>query len=421
MGEKGFKKMDRKVRKVIKKLIQYGNKELLQFEEELLQNKFNQSKLAQAVILLHFQQLNFDGVIEEDDKHEVDIHFLEPAKIFNALDTIIANIANFKDVVLFLEWYLKRFVSFYMAKSLKRYEAMGNALVYKINSYLGVSPSEKKVIYNIMLKSNMQEKSYAFYKTISEKMSILYQSGILYTQQYDLLFQLGMSKDFIKLVKKYQVSSLLNNVNENTIKIKNDSKANNANEDTPKKENDSKANNANEGPTSLENTQSVSKPSLSHRNIKGKLDKYLNLSTLQNKMLIEGDTFKKVDLLLKQLYPESITISIEKKIIANNEAMKQEAYRQITQELLPDGEDVQLFAKAKEFLRDTTRDAMFSPYLNLVQKIVSDIDTYLLSYLVLSIEERKLWKDDYIGLICLSLEDLKLHLDFLPFDGSFLR
>ena len=104
-----------------------------------------------------------------------------------------------------------------------------------------------------------------------------------------------------------------------------------------------------------------------------------------------------------------------KRIVANNEIMKQEMYIHVVQELLPNEEDARLFKKAKVFLHDTTREAMFLPYLKLVEKIVNDIDAYLLSYLELCIDDKKNLKEDYICLIGLGLEELRLHVDFLPF------
>ena len=42
--------------------------------------------LAQAVIMLHFGQINKNGNVLKDDKHEVDLLFLDASKIFEALE-----------------------------------------------------------------------------------------------------------------------------------------------------------------------------------------------------------------------------------------------------------------------------------------------------------------------------------------------
>ena len=275
--------MDRKIQKVIEKLIQYGNKELSQFEEELLQNNFNQSKLAQAVILLHFQQLSFEGIVEEDNKHEVDILFLEPAKIFNALDNIVT---NFKDFVLFLEWYLERFVAFYTTKTLEQYVVMGKILTYRINTYLGISEGRKKAIENQIRKGSKQEDSYASYKAIAKKMHCLYHAGILYTQQYDVLFELGMPQELVDSIKAYHVSTLMQVAEASLIKKREKKKTKNPSDALARSK-------------SIEEQIIVQEASVSHRTIKEKLDKYVHLSTLQNKSILTGDALYEVESLLR--------------------------------------------------------------------------------------------------------------------------
>ena len=175
--------MDIKTQKVIDKLVLEGDCLLTCFEDKYLQNSFDQSLLAQAVILLHFGQVNKNGKVMEDDKHEVDLLFLDASKIFEALEK---GAFSLTDKVQFLEWYLERWVVFYREKDINRYLEMGNSLVNKINCYLSVSKFYSKQI---------RKKIEHFEK---RKKRILGVKKLVYTQQYDLLSFLGMSFSFLQ-------------------------------------------------------------------------------------------------------------------------------------------------------------------------------------------------------------------------------
>lgn len=387
--------MNRSVQKVIDKLIKYGKSNLRCFEEGWFENPFNQNVLVTSIILLYFEQVDF-GVDILEDKSNVDIVFLDPQKIFNAVEKIHTNI---KEQVSFLEWYLKGVTAFYTTKSLEHYKQMGCTLSNKIDYFFTTTESIKMAHYKRIKKSDKPETSYASYKTICEKIEKLYQGGILYTQQYHLLSQLGMSEELVKKIKTYQVSFLLNSFNKPEI-IKKENHKNNKISATS---------------TVAENIFVKQNSSPSHRSLKDKLNQYLDLSNLQNKMVIEGEIFYKVDELLRKIYSEEKVSYVEKRILVNNAKMKQEMYATAMKELLPNEDDYQLFQEVKESLhKELKNDPFFSPYSKLTQNIVTEIDNYLYDYIELNHTDKELLKEDYINLIVLCLGELKPHIDFLP-------
>lgn len=408
--------MNRKVQKVIEKLIKYGNSELSRFEDFFLEGKWEMNILAKAIILLYFKQVDLNGN-KEKDKFGVNILFLDSAKIFDALYEIYTNIG---EKVAFLEWYMERFVAFYKENSFQDYENMGCLLLEECNTYLNVPTSKKRAMFEKERNSEIKEQSYYFYKESCVTMQKLKEKNILYTQQYDSFAQLGMKEEFIREIRNYQLFYLLNNAKVSTKKKKERLSAPTL-KDKKKSVGEPNIPHSNQ----IEEDKSVVfENSISHRNLKDELEQYINHSTLENKRIIEGDTLSKVDSLLRQLYPEAKVFIIEKRIQANNEKMKREMYAKAMQEIMPNEQDIQLFLKAKDSLSCELKfDSFYGGYLQVVRRIVCEVEAYIIEYISLSEEEKMDLCLYYVSIVIELLEELRIHIDFLPFseDGPLLN
>jgi len=380
--------MDIKTQKVIDKLVLEGDCLLTCFEDKYLQNSFDQSLLAQAVILLHFGQVNKNGKVMEDDKHEVDLLFLDASKIFEALEK---GAFSLTEKVQFLEWYLERWVVFYREKDINRYLEMGNSLVNKINCYLSVSKFQSKQIRKEIDHFEKEKKAYSSCQEISNKMFSFREKGILYTQQYDLLSFLGMSFSLLQNLKTYHISKFTKSFVA-SVSVKEENK------------------------NPILSSQKIEESAVvSHHSLKKELSFYFDSATLKNKFIIEGDLFFKVESLLHQLYSKSKVSFLVRIICANNEQMKQEQYRKARQDLLGE-ENERLVDILETFLHSSdARDSFYLPCTRLGEKTLQEVNAYLKSYVSLSKKEQLVLYKEYRDLLALVLDELRPYLEYFPF------
>lgn len=381
--------MERKVEKIINKLIKEGDQNLITFKEKLKED-FDAPLLVQAIILMHFKLVDVD--YQRSKNEDTGILFLDPAKVFYSLDLIVANI---RDKMAFVEWYLDKFISFYTTNSLEVYVNVGTKLRNKVNTYLGVSifNSQKKQLEELKNDKKIQS-TYNSYLNSAKKMEKMHSNGILYTQQYFCLSLLGMNATLIEQFKNMHRILLLNSY-----------------EDSKEKKPDSSVilKDKNIG-------AEVSIPSVSHRSIKEQLSQYFDFDTLKNKVLIENDIFVMVDEKLRSIYPISKVLHLEKIMLSNNKEMHQEYYCSAKNELLTEEELVK-FSSIEAFLNSShTKDPFFAAYFILCEKVVKEVNGYIYSYMALSLEKKIALKKEYIDLIQLSLENINLHMEYLPYE-----
>lgn len=280
--------------------------------------------------------------------------------------------------VLYMEWYLNGFVSFYENNSFQDFLKCWILIETRILKYSFAAKQFVNINFTGLERVDNfdKEEIYTRLLKLSKSMKEDKEKGIPYLRQFDKIANFGINKDYL--------IRLLNRVNYEI--------------DIPQEEKPVVKTLPQE-----EKEFVFKKNGVSTTEIKHKIEQYFDLSTLENKQIIEGELLEEIVSLVTLL---GMDLPIRKIILENNEQIRAQEYDVIFSKLLAP-EDTSLYNKLTDFLNDPLN----IKYKEMFNKDLAEITTLVQEYFN---NPNESLLTDYQEQIGLAFDNIREYLIYLP-------